>query len=576
MSCVRPSHKSALASFCLLGAVLVPAPLPGSLLGELSGKVPEAIVLPRSKTLYASGTSYSPPVNFNPLDKDSYTGTQGLLYEPLFLYDPVRSRMVPWLATAGEWVSPSTYRIDVRKGVDWVSSPTGKVVGTMTAADVAYSVNLAASSVADPYHDDAASVLDATAAGSTVTVRFRSPVAYAQWQEFLWHSPVVPAAQLSAETTAARFTGDNTAPESTGPMLLDSKDRTEACYRDNPHWWGTPQLKLAFRFEYLCDMVSGSSGASLSALLDGRVDWSNQLLRGVPELADSKAGGYGIKTYFPARPYMLAASTALLEMNLSRAPLSNLDFRKAVAYALDPSAIATDVYTGTVEAAGPTGVLPELGPYVDQAVVRKYGFGYAPSTARRYLKRSGYRGQPLVLVVPRGMPDIAGAASMICHELGSVGIRASTEELAFGDLNRAVADGAYQMVISTPAGLGSTPWDYFERVYQLPLHAVQADGVNIERFTDTATWSLVERADAIPTSDGPALRAAYAAIEEAFLRQLPVVPLWFSGAWFQASTAHWRDYPSALLPGDRYTPEMGRGWLGATTTVLALAALRPS
>src|ERR1700759_3338909 len=44
---------------------------------------------PRSQTLYTSGTAYGPPVNWNPLDTGAYaTGTQGLIYEPLYLYHP--------------------------------------------------------------------------------------------------------------------------------------------------------------------------------------------------------------------------------------------------------------------------------------------------------------------------------------------------------------------------------------------------------------------------------------------------------------------------------------------------------
>jgi len=59
---------------------------------------------PRNQTLYTSGTAYAPPTNWNPLNLGNFaTGTQGLIYEPLFLYDPIKSQYVPWLATAGTW-----------------------------------------------------------------------------------------------------------------------------------------------------------------------------------------------------------------------------------------------------------------------------------------------------------------------------------------------------------------------------------------------------------------------------------------------------------------------------------------
>src|ERR1039458_5692131 len=52
-------------------------------------------------------------------------------------------------------------------------------------ADVAYSIELAATDKADPFNSDAASVQKVTAAGDTVTVDFKAPVGYEPWQQFL-------------------------------------------------------------------------------------------------------------------------------------------------------------------------------------------------------------------------------------------------------------------------------------------------------------------------------------------------------------------------------------------------------
>jgi ABC-type transport system substrate-binding protein len=72
---------------------------------------------PRNETIYTSGTAYSAPSNWNPLDLGNYaTGTQGLIYEPLYLYDPIKGAYDPWLATgdlASGWKG-DTYVINVR------------------------------------------------------------------------------------------------------------------------------------------------------------------------------------------------------------------------------------------------------------------------------------------------------------------------------------------------------------------------------------------------------------------------------------------------------------------------------
>jgi peptide/nickel transport system substrate-binding protein len=138
-----------------------------------------------------------------------------------------------------------------------------------------------------------------------------------------------------------------------------------------------------------------------------------------------------------------------------------------------------------------------------------------------------------------------------------------------------VAVGNYEMVINMAVGPSPTPWAYFEDVYALPVTAEQVTGANTERFSSPAAWSLVEQAAATPTTDTAALRNTYSKLEGDFLQDLPEIPLWYPGAWFQANTAHWQDYPASSSPRDQYTPVMWPGWLGSTTTVYALAELKP-
>ncbi len=563
---VRPARWSA----GLVAAALI---IPLAATQPSSQSVPG---LPRGQTLYASGTSTSPPRTFNPLNPaQAYTGTQGLLYEPLFLYDPVHGKFIPWLATNGNWANSTTYKLQVRAGVGWAGSPGGSATGTLTGADVAYSINLAVQDKADPYNADVITVKSATAAGDAVTVKFARPVNYALWQQFLFGAPIVPQAVWSKLAPDARLSDPNMAPVSTGPMLLASTSASEACYRDNPNWWGRSQLGLSFKFEYLCDLVTHSSGDDLSALLDNRTDWSNELLRGVPNLVGGKTNAYGIKTYFPSAPYMLPGGTAWLEMDTAKAPMNNVDFRKAVAYAIDPSAVISGVYTGTVSAANQTGLVPYLSPFVNSVAVKSYGFRYSPSMAKEFLDKSDYDGQHLTLEVPIGWTDWMAAATALSGQLNKAGIHVSAKFVPLASRNADLSDGNYDIAIAENTGICPTPWSYFDSVYHLPVSAVQNPGINAERFSDPSAWALVRQASTTPITDMTLLRSIYAVIEADFLQELPVVPLWYSGAWFQASTAYWKNYPASTSRQDQYTPMMGSGWLGSTTTVYALADLKP-
>ncbi len=154
-----------------------------------SASTGSTLTFPRNETLYTSGTAYGPPVNWNPLDTGNFaTGTQGLIYEPLYLYDPVNNKYISWLASSDEasgWQG-SKYVLTVRSGVEWSDGQA------LTGADVAYSINLARTNAADPYSANVASVANAMASGNTVTVTFKGTPGYTEFTDYLWKAPVLP------------------------------------------------------------------------------------------------------------------------------------------------------------------------------------------------------------------------------------------------------------------------------------------------------------------------------------------------------------------------------------------------
>jgi peptide/nickel transport system substrate-binding protein len=526
---------------------------------------------PRAETLYTSGTAYAPPSNWNPLNTGNFaTGTQGLIYEPLFLYDPIHNKYDPWLATSGSW-SGDTYTIQVRSGVKWSNGTP------LTGADVAYSINLARTNTSDPFNSNVATVTGATASGNTVTVQFTSSPGYTAWQDYLWKAPVLPQAVWSKLSASAQITGANKNPVGTGPMLLDTYNAVQVAYKDNPNWWAVKQLGLSFKFKYLVDVVNGSNNVELSALTAGNIDWSNNFLPGINELVSGLNGnaGYGFKTYYPSSPYMLSANTVWLEPNTSKAPMNNVNFRKAMAYAINPAAIVSQVYGGITKAANPTGLLPNLDPYISQSVVSKYGFTYNPALAKKYLATSGYKGQALTLEVPDGYTDWMAGIVIISSELKAVGINVTPIYPQDAARNTDLTSGNYDLALDNNAGPDSTPWSYFQRVYNLPINKQQTAQLNWERYSDPAAWALVQEAAKTPTTDTTKLDSIYGQLETDFLQNLPEIPVWYNGAWFQGNTEYWTSYPAAA-GSDQNTPVMWAGWLGDMTSVYALADLVPA
>lgn len=553
-------------------AVLVPMlNIPAAATAGASTRVSNDVTsFPRNETLYTSGTAYSPPTNFNPLNTGNfYTGTMGLLYEPLFLYNPATNSYIPWLAASGKW-SGSRYIIQVRNNVKWSDG------SALTGADVAFSIGLAKTNPSVPYSNLGQYIKSVSASGNTVTVNFTSPPPYTAWQRYLWNQPVLPEAVWSKLSPTDQVTGANAtigSIVSSGPMTLVSTSTQEACYQVNPNWWGASQLGLHFAFKYLCDVVNGSNNVELSALLTDQIDWSNNFLPGINSLITTGGDSF-LKTYYPKAPYMLSANTAWLEMNTTKAPMNNVDFRKAVAAAINPQTIVSGDYDGIVKAANPVGLLPNLDSYINPNVVKQYGFSYNPSEAKTLLKESGYKGQSLTLEVPDGWTDWMEAIGIIAKELNSVGIKVNTVFPSSSKRTADEADGDYDMMIDNNASVDSNPYSYFDRVYQLPIEKSQSAELNVERYSDPVAWKLVQQAAVTPLSDSKALDSIYSQIETRFLQQLPEIPLWYNGAWFQGNSTQWRNYPSITNKSDDYTPVMWGGWLGSMTTVLALAQLR--
>ena len=534
---------------------------------------------PRNETLYTSGTAYIPPNNFNPNDLGSlYTGTAGLLYEPLFLYDPIHNKYIPWLAKSGGWQG-TNYVIHVRPGVQWVAGPRGAVKGALTGADVAFSINLAKNNAADPWNANVSTVQGVSVSGGTVTVHFSKTPAYTSWQDFLWNAPILPASTWSKLSATDQMTTANTSPVATGPMLLASTTNTQACFSVNPHWWGTAQLGLKFRFKYLCDEENSTNNQELSQLLATNIDWSNNFLPGISALVNGALGGnsgYGIKTYYPTKPYMLSANTVWLDLNTTKAPMNNANFRKAVAYAINTQQIESSVYAGTVRVASPVGLLPSLKSYVNNSVQSKYGFKYSPALAKQLLKKSGYKGQKLTLEVPNGWTDWMAGIDVIAQDLNAIGIHVTPTYPQYATRESDLISGTYDMALDNNAGIDATPWSYFQRIYNLPILKQQSATLNWARYTDKTAWSLVQQAATVPLSNTAKLKSIYSQLEQRFLQSLPVIPLWYNGAWFQGQTKYWTNYPSSTSPTDQYTPIMWHGWLGAMTTIYALANLKPA
>jgi peptide/nickel transport system substrate-binding protein len=122
-------------SACAPAATQAPAPQPVTEQPTAVPAAPAAPVAPvaapttepvvvnyvRSETLYTSGTQWGPPSSWNPFNGGGYAmGGIGLVYETLYIYDPLADKFTPWLAAEDmKWVDDTTLEIKLREGLTW-------------------------------------------------------------------------------------------------------------------------------------------------------------------------------------------------------------------------------------------------------------------------------------------------------------------------------------------------------------------------------------------------------------------------------------------------------------------------
>ena len=127
---------------------------------------------------------------------------------------------------------------------------------------------------------------------------------------------------------------------------------------------------------YIVDIHNTPNTASLQNFLQNKIDLSNNFFPGI----DKQIGGK-VQTYYTKAPFMLAANTAWLVPNTTKAPLNDRAFRRALAMSINIDQIVTADYGNIVSKANPTGLLPTWNKWIDKAQARKLGFKY--NVARR-------------------------------------------------------------------------------------------------------------------------------------------------------------------------------------------------
>jgi peptide/nickel transport system substrate-binding protein len=535
----------------------------------------------RSETLYTSGTQWGPPSSWNPFMQGNYAmGTFGLCYESLFLYDPLADKYTPWLAESGKWLDASTYELKIRQGVNWSD---GK---PLTADDIKFTFELGKTAALyfSSLWDWLASIDKVD--DFTLSFKFKETL-YQEWAYYLYNVPMVPQHLWGSKDAKEVATGANEKPVGTGSYLYDTNDQSRMVWVRNDNWWATKALGLSVGPKRIVDIVNSSNNVALGLVLQGGIDLSNNFLPGVATLAKS---GYGIQMYYPDPPYMLSANTAWLDLNLQKKPMDDPAFRRAMAFAINVKDIVETDYGNIVEAANPTGLLPIWDRYIDQAVVKELGFSYDPAKAKQILADAGYKDVDgdgfveapdgskvaLKIIVPSGWTDWMEAIKIIAKSAQAVGISVQPDYPDYPGYLDARLNGTFDMCIDNQPQMSNTPWTYYRWMFYNPLKDIaSSQGGNYGRYDNQKVFDLVTQLDKTPIDDVKGMQAIASQIQRIQLTDIPLIPLWYNGAWAQYSNAVWTNWPSSAEKDNHYLPVTWRGYWNMSA-IQMLTSLKPA
>jgi peptide/nickel transport system substrate-binding protein len=505
-----------------------------------SGKTSTSSVLTISNE---NGTLWT--CGFSPLNTSDALLSVGFVYEPLVYVNPLQNgKATPMLATSWSWgAGNKALTFTIRQGVKWSDGTP------MTAADVAFTFNMIKKYPALDLTGAWSVLSSVTATGpSTVTMNF-STLAVPFFYYIADQTPIVPEHIWSKIGNPATFA--NPHPVGTGPYLMSKCSPANITYTANPHYWRPGEPKIA-KIQY---PAYTSNNTANDDLANGNAQWGAQYIPSIQRFYSAKSPNFHY--WFPP------TVNVSLVPNLTNPLLSNVKVRQAISYAINRSQVSSVGESGYEPPANQAGIItPTFSSSLDASALSGWGNGYDPAKAKALLASAGFHmgpggvmvnaaGQKLAFTVINigDYSDWVASMQVVQQDLKAIGISVTPDNLSNTDFDADLFYGKYQLAYYDQQTFGPSAYyelnNWLNSANTAPVGKVAAS--NYERYSNHATDALLDQYAG--TTSPAAQQGIMNQIQQAMLRDVPIIPVTEAVDWYQYDTGAFTGWPT---PGNPY------------------------
>lgn len=484
--------------------------------------------------------------NFNPLTTATAARWPTLagIYEPLFVFNSVKSEQVPWLGVDYGWSEDNRLLwIRTRSGVDWSDGQA------FTAHDVAFTFQLMEEHAALDRRN-VWGFLSEVEATADDRVEFTFDRIFIPGFDAIAAQPIVPRHIWRDVDDPVTFANED--PVATGPYTEVRLFRNQVYELGrNPNYWqeGRPKVE-ALRFP----AFPSNDRANLGLVFD-EVDWAGNFIPAIDRVYLKRDPEHH-RYWFP-----LTGSTVFLYANTTRAPFGDVRVRKAISMAIDRELIVDVAVHRYSRPADATALSDAYTAWRDPEVASRDDWvGFDVEGANGLLDAAGFpRGPDGVRRLPDGSPwkykilcvsgwsDWVRASQVIARGLGAVGIDASVGTYDFPAWFQQVQEGDFDLTLGWSYE-GPTPYVFYRCLMaSATVEPVGENaGANWHRYASVAADSVLARFES--EADPAAQKALCASLQRIFHEEAPAIPLYPNPSWAEYNTSRFTGFPSAEQP----------------------------